>query len=103
MRMDCVYVGGQARRPMCSVGGVRKLVDSTMTKGAAAWSMVGQPDVIPPDSLFASSSYKDEVPVAGCDDGYGNVTLVRHYKPDAVLAEMQSPLRNVVVLLDCLV
>ena len=35
---------------------VQKLVDSTMTKGAAAWSMVWQPDVIPPDSLFASSS-----------------------------------------------
>ena len=35
-----------------------------------------------------------------CDDGYGNVRLVRHYKPDAVLAEMQSPLRKVVALVD---
>jgi hypothetical protein len=35
-----------------------------------------------------------------CDDGYGNLRLVRHYKPDAVLAEMQSPLRKVVALVD---
>ena len=35
-----------------------------------------------------------------CDDGYGNSRLVRHYKPDSVLAEMQSPLRKVVALVD---
>ena len=33
---------------------VQELVNNTMTKGAAAWSMVGEPDVLPPDSLFAS-------------------------------------------------
>ena len=79
---------------------VQKLVDSTMTKGAAAWSMVGQPDVLPPDSLFASKNWRDDVPAVECDDGYGNVTLVKHYKPDAVLAEMQSPLRKVIALVD---
>ena len=79
---------------------VQKLVDNTMTKGAAAWSMVGEPDALPPDSLFASRSWKDEVPMVECDDGYGNLRMVRHYKPDAVLAEMQSPLRKVVALVD---
>ena len=71
-----------------------------MTKGAAAWSMVGEPDVLPPGSLVASKDWKNEVPVVECDDGYGNVSLVRHFKPDTVLAEMQSPLRKVVALVD---
>ena len=71
-----------------------------MTKGAAAWPMVGQPDVLPPDSLFAPRSWRDEVPMVECDARYGNSRLMRHYKPDAVLAEMQSPLRKVVALVD---
>ena len=79
---------------------VQELVNNTTTKGAAAWSMVGEPDVLPPATLFASNSWKDEVPMVECDDGYGNLRMVRHYKPDAVLAEMQSPLRKVVALVD---
>ena len=79
---------------------VQKLVDSTMTKRATAWSMVGQSGVLPSDSLFASNNWRDDVPVVECDDGYGNVTLVKHYKPDAVMAEMQSPLRKVIALVD---
>ena len=68
---------------------VLKLTVNTMTKGAAAWPMVGEPDALPPDSLFTSRSWKDEVPMVECDDGYGNLRMVRHYKPDVVLAKMQ--------------
>ena len=79
---------------------VQELVGNTTIRGAAAWSMVGNPDVLPPDSLFAPRSWKDEVPMVECDDENGNLRLVRHFKPDDVLAEMQSPLRKVVALVD---
>ena len=77
---------------------VQALADNTRTKEATAWSVIGEPDVFPPD--FASEDLTNEVPRVECDDGYGNMRLVRHFKPDAVLAEMQSPLRKVVAPLD---
>jgi hypothetical protein len=70
--MGCVYMHGRPGTQAHVLGGwcptvramavlrhnevVQKLVDNTMTKGAAARSMVGEPDVLPPDSPFASSS-----------------------------------------------
>ena len=92
-----MYTRGLARARHNAVA--NRVLEALTVRGVSSWSYVGELDDAIPDWL-AGDGWKQRIrPVKEVDYG-GVVRMVRHVKPDALLADCLAPERTVVVMLD---